>query len=147
MKIKAVISLLSVLGITFMMAGSTIGSSYNAIYTDQDSYNKSETIVITYDGLGGASYSYPVKIVVLDDAGEIVATSALLPEVSGYILFEWNWDQTLDDGSTATGGTYYVTGAYYYDGGVIIWGSFDSYNSFTIGHQGPSPAPGPGPKP
>ncbi len=150
MKTKTLFGLLSVLAVCILLVGPAIATSYTSVTADKDIYRRNETVVITYEGLGGSNYQYNVRIAVLNEEQNIFATSEPLPEVSGNINYTWEWNQIGNygeyAGQRAIPGTYYITLGYFYTNGTVMWlfpSTYPYLDNFTIGGSG-GPGNGPG---
>ncbi|MCK5397416.1 MAG: hypothetical protein KAJ33_04125 [Thermoplasmata archaeon] len=113
-----------------MLSVPVLGTPVGSLTADHDTYRWNKDVTITYEGLPPANYQYEVRIVILNDAEDIVATD---PITSG--LHVWVWDHVGNygayNGSTVDDGFYDITLSYF-DNGSLMWLWGGTYDTFEL---------------
>ncbi|MCK5396904.1 MAG: hypothetical protein KAJ33_01475 [Thermoplasmata archaeon] len=147
MKLKGIYSVMAVLGLSAMLMGPALATPFYDIYVDKDAYGTGADVTVSYFGLGNDHFSVELRLVIVNDAGSIVATNTVA-EVVTTAGYEWVWDQTSNYGPAQIiyDGMYGLhTGLFNPDNSVYSL-SLESWDDFRIGaNQGDDNQNGQGP--
>ena len=122
-----IIGIMAVFVAFAMLSTPVLGAAVNSLTADRDTY-RNQDVEITYDGI--ASYQYEARIIILNEAEDIVATETI---TSG--LQVWDWDHVGNYGvynSSVDLGTYEITMSYFYSNGTLMWLWGGTYDTFEL---------------